>query len=99
MNKYVKTFKEAIKQLNLKEREDYSKWDWKAIPPVKFTDDQIAAQKEFDDNVKHFESGLLSRKDLIVKLIRLMDRLPDHDYTRKPDAKLPDTLFPELENN
>lgn len=92
-NKYIQAFRESCKKLE--EKQNFSNWYWNDIPPEKFTDRELEAKSQFDRHIEDFQNGLITRKELAYKLYELIDALPDSDWTRDSDAKLPDELFPE----
>lgn len=92
-NKYIQAFREAVEKLE--EKQNFSNWYWNDIPPEKFTDKELEAKSQFDRHIEDFQNGLITRKELAYKLYELIDALPDSDWTRDSDAKLPDELFPK----
>ena len=95
INKYIKAFREACEKLD---EQDFSHIDWENIPPESFNDSEIKAQEEFDRALKQLQNGLITRKEFIAKVSHLYNSLPDFDWTRDKNAKLPNTLFPEAYN-
>jgi len=91
-NKYVLAFREAVEKLE--EKQDFSNSHWDEIPPEKHTEKQLNAINEFDNLVKQVQEGLITRKEFIQRADILYNDLPDFDWTRDSDAKLPNELFP-----
>lgn len=91
-NKYVLAFRESCRKLE--EKQNFSNSHWDEIPPEKHTEKQLNAINEFDNLVKQVQEGLITRKEFIQRADILYNDLPDFDWTRDSDAKLPNELFP-----
>ena len=95
MSKYIEAFRESCRKLE--EKQNFSNMYWNDIPPEKFTDKEQNAISEFDELLGQLNDGLITKKEFLIKCesMHLIDRLPEFDWTRNSDAKLPNELFPE----
>lgn len=88
-NDYKNLFKNNVNKL-LTEGEDYS-WmdDDDELPPTEWTEEEKEAMNIFDAQLERLKEGLLTRKDFIAIVSKLYNHLPNFDYLRSKDAKLP----------
>lgn len=88
-NDYKSIFKNNVNKL-LTEGEDYS-WmdDDDELPPLEWTKEEKEAMNTFDAQLERLKEGLITRKDFITIVSKLYNHLPNFDYLRNKDAKLP----------
>ena len=88
-NKYKEDFIKKVNKL-LSEGEDYS-WmdDNDELPQTEYTPEQEKAIDMFDEYLQKLNEGLISRKNFAQIASELYNNLPEYDYLRNKDAKLP----------